>query len=151
METCGCRISRKDFLLSMGHIVVTGIQHKREKGNEKREKRSREFDFKRNVYGKGRRHGTDGLVCLAKKERGRLERLSVKVTGPKRRTKKKERTVRLPIMSSIIRGQTSLSPVDIAIGGAFAPVRLDMYSLLGKTEKENNGKKVSAGPHRRSV
>ena len=73
----------------MGRIVVTGIQHKREKGNEKREKRSREFDFKRNVYGKGRRHGTDGLVCLAKKERGRLERLSVKVTGPKRRTKKK--------------------------------------------------------------
>ena len=51
----------------MGRIVVTGIQHKREKGNEKREKRSREFDFKRNVYGKGRRHGTDGLVCLAKK------------------------------------------------------------------------------------
>ncbi|MDP7377838.1 MAG: hypothetical protein QF516_07040, partial [Pirellulaceae bacterium] len=36
----------------------------------------------------------------------------------------------------VIRGQTSLSPVDIAIGGAFAPVRLDMYSLLGKTGKE---------------
>ena len=135
----------------MGRIVVTGIQHKREKGNEKREKRSHEFDFKRNVYGKGRRHGTDGLVCLAKEERGRLERLSVKVTGPKRRKKKRERTVRLPIISSIIRGQTSLSPVDIAIGGAFAPVRLDMYSLLGKTGKENNGKEVSAGPHRRSV
>ena len=127
--------------MSMGHIVVTGIQHKREKGNEKREKRSREFDFKRNVYGKGRRHGTDGLVCLAKKERGRLERLSVKVTGPKRRTKKKERTVRLPIIASIIRGQTSLSPVDIAIGGAFAPVRLDMYSLLGKTERRITGRK----------
>ena len=55
----------------MGRIVVTGIQHKREKGNEKREKRSHEFDFKRNVYGKGRRHGTDGLVCLAKEERGK--------------------------------------------------------------------------------
>jgi hypothetical protein len=58
----------------------------------------------------------------------------------------------IPIhIANVIRGQTSLSPVDIAIGGAFAPVRLDMYSLLGKTEKENNGKKVSAGPHRRSV